>query len=117
MSPGTESGGPPRRGDPDAEIRVGWKMGGLGMEVSAQLVAGALLGWLYDRWRGAGTTGLLVGSLIGIVVGLGSLIRGALKLNRELERQSPTTGRGKPLPPGEPTDGNDKDDWDDDWNQ
>ncbi len=89
-------------------------MAGLGMEVSAQVAAGALLGWLYDRWRGTGTTGILVGSLIGIAVGLGSMIRGALKLNRELERQSPIAGRGKPLPPD---DGDDKDDWDDDWNQ
>ena len=113
MSPGTESGGPPSRGDPDAEIRVGWKMGGLGMEVAGQLVAGALLGWLYDRWRGSGTTGLLVGSLVGIVVGLWSLIRGALKLHRQLERQSPIDGRGKPLSRNE----DDKDDWDDDWNQ
>ncbi len=112
MSPGTESGGPARRGDPDAEIRVWWKMGGLGMEVAGQVAAGAVLGWLYDRWRGTGTTGLLVGSLTGIVVGLWSLIRGALKLNRALERQSPTAGRGKPLAPDQ-----DKDDWNDDWNQ
>ena len=87
-------------------------MGGLGMEVAGQVAAGAVLGWLYDRWRGTGTTGLLVGSLTGIVVGLWSLIRGALKLNRELERQSPTAGRGKPLAPDQ-----DNDDWNDDWNQ
>ncbi len=94
-------------------------MGGLGMEVAAQVAAGALLGWLYDLWRGTGTTGMLVGSLIGIAVGLWSLVRGALKLNRQLERQSPTAGRGTPLPPND-TDGDNKpgtDDWDDDWNQ
>jgi len=99
----------PRQTESDAEIRVGWKMGGLGMEVAAQVAAGAVLGWLYDRWRGTGTTGILVGSLIGIAVGLGSMIRGALKLNRELERQSPTAGRGKPLVD---EDGDDTDDWD-----
>ena len=99
----------PRQTEADAEIRVGWKMGGLGMEVAAQVAAGAVLGWLYDRWRGTGSTGMLVGSLIGITVGLGSLIRGALKLNRELERQSPTAGRGKPLVD---EDGDDTDDWD-----
>ncbi len=85
-------------------------MAGLGMEVAGQVAAGALLGWLYDRWRGTGTTGILVGSLIGIAVGLGSMIRGALKLNRELERQSPTAGRGKPLVD---QDCDDADDWDD----
>ena len=106
-----------RQAESDAEIRVGWKMGGLGMEVAAQVAAGAVLGWLYDRWRGAGTTGILVGSLIGIAVGLGSMIRGALKLNRELERQSPIAGRGRPLPPGDAGDDDLKDDWDEDWNQ
>ena len=100
---------PSRQAESDAEIRVGWKMGGLGMEVAAQVAAGAVLGWLFDKWRGTGTTGLLVGSLVGIAVGLWSMIRGALKLNRELERQSPTAGRGKPLVD---EDDDDTDDWD-----
>lgn len=90
----------------EGELRIGWRMGGLGMETAAQVGAGALLGWLFDRWRGTGPTGLLVGSVIGIAVGLASLIRGALKLNRELERHYPTKGRGTPLPPD--------DDWNDD---
>jgi F0F1-type ATP synthase assembly protein I len=103
-----------RQSESDAEIRVGWKMGGLGMEVAALVAAGAGLGWLYDRWRGTGSTGMLVGSVLGIAVGLWSLIGGALKLNRQLDRQSPIAGRGKPLPPD---DDDDKDDWDDDWNR
>ena len=77
-----------RRGATEGEIRVGWRMGGLGMEVAAQVGAGALLGWLYDRWRGTAPTGLLVGAVIGIVVGLWSLIKGALKLNRDLDRET-----------------------------
>ncbi len=81
------------------------------MEVAAQVAAGALLGWLFDRWRGTDPKGLLVGSVIGIVVGLWSLIRGALKLNRELDRQYPTTGRGRPMRPDE--DFNDDDETDD----
>jgi ATP synthase protein I len=71
-------------------------MGGLGMEVAAQVGAGALLGWMFDRWKGTAPTGLLVGSLIGIAVGLWSLIKGALKLNRQLDRQ---TDRRRPAPP------------------
>ena len=107
MSPGTETQGPSRRHESDAEIRVGWKMSGLGMEVAAQVAAGAMLGWLYDRWRGTGSTGLLVGAVAGIAVGLWSLVRGALKLNRELERHCPTAGRAVALPPDE----EDPDDW------
>ena len=110
MSPGTETQGPSRRDESDAEIRVGWKMGGLGMEVAAQVAAGAVLGWLYDRWRGTGSTGLLVGAVLGIVIGLWSLIRGAMKLNRELERRSPTAGRARALPPDE-FDPEDPDGW------
>jgi F0F1-type ATP synthase assembly protein I len=71
-------------------------MGGLGMEVATQVGAGALLGWLFDRWRGTAPTGLLVGAAIGIVVGLWSLIKGALKLNRALDRE---TSRRRSAPP------------------
>ena len=97
-----------KQADLDAEIRVGWRMGALGMEVAAQMAAGALLGWLFDRWQGTGTTGILVGSVIGIAVGLWSLVRGGIKLNRALDRMHPTTGRGRPLP-----DDQDDDDWSD----
>ncbi len=79
------------------------------MEVAGAVVAGAILGWGFDRWRGTASTGLLVGSLMGIVVGMWTLIRGALKLNRLLDRRHPTAGRGKPLQPEE-------EDGDDDWN-
>ncbi len=82
-------------------------MGGLGMEVAGAVVAGALLGWAFDSLWETTPTGVLVGSVTGIVVGMWSLIRGALKLNRMLDRHHPTAGRGKPLPPEE----GDGDDW------
>ena len=84
-------------------------MAGLGFEVSTQVLGGAALGWLYDRWQGTAPNGLLVGALVGVVVGLWGLVKGALKLNRELERRHPTTGRGRPLIEEE-----ERDDWDDD---
>ncbi len=83
-------------------MRIGWRMAGLGMEVAAQVAGGALLGWAFDAWRGTAPTGLLVGSIVGIVVGLWSLIHGALKLNRVLDERYPTAGRGRPLPPEVP---------------
>lgn len=85
-------------------------MGAIGMEVVSLVAAGALLGWFFDQWKGTDPSGLLIGSVIGIIVGMWSLIRGSLKLNRELERRHPTAGRGRPLPPEE--DDNDKDTWD-----
>jgi F0F1-type ATP synthase assembly protein I len=92
------------------EVRVGWKMAGIGFEVACEVAGGALLGWLFDRWRGHGNIGVLVGSIAGICVGLWSLIRQSLKLNRQLERTAPTRGRGRPLPPDEPEDESGDDD-------
>ncbi len=83
----------------ESEIRVGWKMAGLGMEVSSQVAAGALLGWGFDIWQGTSPKGLLTGAIIGIVVAMWSLIKGALKMNRMLDKQHPTLGRGRPLDP------------------
>ncbi len=88
----------------EGEIRVGWRMAGLGMEVSFQVAAGALLGWGFDQWRGTSPKGILTGSVIGIVVAMWSLIHGALKMNRMLDQQHPTKGRGRPLPPDEEED-------------
>ncbi len=85
----------PRRHVED-EIRIGWRMGGIGMEVAAQVAAGALLGWAFDAWRGTSPKGILVGSILGIVVAMWTLIRGTLRLNRLLETRHPTRGRGTP---------------------
>ncbi len=75
------------------EIRIGWRMAGLGFQVATEVAAGALLGWLFDRWRGTDPTGLLIGAIVGIVVGLWSLIKGSLKLNRELDALHPAGPR------------------------
>lgn len=79
-------------------------MAGLGMEVSFQVIAGALLGWGFDQWRGTAPKGIMTGSIIGIVIAMWSLVRGALKMNRMLDRQHPTKGRGQPLPPDDEED-------------
>ena len=76
-------------------------MAGLGMQVTSEVVAGALLGLFVDYLRGHGHTGVIVGSLVGISVGLYSLVSQALRLNRQLDRVAPTKGRGKPIPPSD----------------
>ena len=60
-------------------------MAGLGMQTSSEVVAGALIGWAVDRWLDSSPTGLLVGGIAGIAVGLTTLIRGAMRANRELD--------------------------------
>jgi F0F1-type ATP synthase assembly protein I len=67
------------------ERSIGWRMAGIGIQTSSEVAAGALLGMAFDWWRGQGTTGLLVGGIAGIVVGMTSLLRGAVKLNREFD--------------------------------
>lgn len=82
----------------EEEYRIGWRMAGLGLEVSTQVLAGALLGWLFDQWQGTAPKGVTYGAIAGIIVGMWSLVRGGLKLNALLEKNHPTTGRGKPIP-------------------
>lgn len=84
-------------------------MAGMGFEVASEVVAGALLGWGFDAWQGTSPKGLLIGSIIGIAVGLWNLIRRTLKLNRLLDKKHPTRSRGRLIPSE-----NDKDD---DWNR
>jgi F0F1-type ATP synthase assembly protein I len=91
----------PRRED-DEEQRLGWRMAGIGFEVASEVAAGTILGWLFDRWQGTAPRGVLIGATIGIAVGLWSLVRNSLRLNRELDRKFPTKGRGTPIPPDEP---------------
>ena len=68
----------------DKASKIGWKMAGLAGETASHVGAGLLVGW--------GLSGLLnndvwiaVGGIIGIATGMASLIRGALKLNRQLD--------------------------------
>ena len=67
--------------------RVGWRMAGLAGETASYVIAGALLGWganlLFSlKW------GILVGAVLGILCGMTNLIRGSLKLNAELDKQT-----------------------------
>ena len=75
----------PDRAQQRAETSIGWRMAGLGMQTSSEVVAGALIGWAVDRWLDSSPVGLLVGGIAGIAVGLTTLIRGAMRANRELD--------------------------------
>jgi F0F1-type ATP synthase assembly protein I len=60
-------------------------MAGLGLQTSSEVLAGALIGWGIDRWLDSSPKGLLTGGIAGIAVGLTTLIRGAMKANREFD--------------------------------
>lgn len=77
------------------ETRLGWRMAGLGFTVASEVAAGTLLGYLIDHLAGTAPVWTTVGAVLGILVAMWGLIRGALKLNQQLDRQL----KGKPTPP------------------
>ena len=71
------------------ETRIGWKMAALGWEFSSQVVAGVALGWGVDYFfPNLGHWGIIGGAGAGVLVGITTFLRSALKLNSELEGPS-----------------------------
>jgi len=75
-----------RREADSIERRVGFQMLGLGWQMTAEVLAGAFLGWGVDHFFGTGPKGVLVGSLVGIAVAVYSLVRGGLRLYKSVDR-------------------------------
>ncbi len=67
------------------EMRVGWRMMGLAWGFVTEMIGGALLGWGIGLWFGNDTLGALIGTGAGLVVATYSLIRGGMRLNRQLD--------------------------------
>ena len=92
MAPGEHQSGPSRR--EREEVRMGYRMLGIGFEAVSQVAAGLLIGWLIDRWRGAGDLGVVIGGAAGVLVGVVSLVRSAWKMNAELDRSAQNRRKG-----------------------
>jgi len=75
-----------RREADSIERRVGFQMLGLGWQMTAEVLAGAFLGWGVDHFFGTAPKGVLVGSLVGIAVAVFSLVRGGLRLYKSVDR-------------------------------
>ena len=67
-----------KRRSSDGEPERLWRLAGLGATMASEILAGALIGWVIDRLAGTKPTVLIVGTLLGVVVGLGTFIRRAL---------------------------------------
>jgi len=76
------------------EVRMGYRMMGIGFESVSQVGAGLLIGWLIDRWRGHGDLGVIIGGAAGVLVGVVSLVRSAWKMNTELDRSAAERRKG-----------------------
>ena len=68
----------------DKQTQIGWRMAGLGGEGASYLGAGLLLGWGFESWFG-GEWWLIGGAIVGLVTGLSAMIKGALKLNTQMD--------------------------------
>ena len=75
------------------EVRIGYRMLGLGFQVVSEVGAGLLLGWLI-QWATGWKWSIAVGGVVGIVVGLTTLVRSAWKMNASLD-----SARSKPRSP------------------
>lgn len=74
------------RDESDAAVtdRAGWRMMGIGWEFLSQVVAGLILGWVVDWAFSTTPWGILGGLAAGLLVGMWTFIRSALKLNASL---------------------------------
>ena len=79
------------------EIRAGWRMAALGMTTTSEAVAGGLLGWLADKALGT-TQGVVIGAVVGIIVGLWTLVRGSMRLMKDLDARHPPKRPERPAP-------------------
>ena len=75
-----------RREADSIERRVGFQMLGLGWQMTAEVIAGAALGWGADRLFGTAPKGVTVGALVGVAVATYSLVRGGLRLYKSVDR-------------------------------
>ena len=69
-------------------------MAGLGMETASFVLGGVVLGWIIREVFGGGDVWIIVGAVAGIASGISQLIRGGLKLNRQLDRAAERRNTG-----------------------
>jgi F0F1-type ATP synthase assembly protein I len=75
-----------RREADSIERRVGFQMLGLGWQMTAEVIAGAALGWGVDHFFGTAPKGVTAGALAGVAVAIFSLVRGGLRLYKSVDR-------------------------------
>jgi len=73
-------------------------MAAIGFQVAAEVAAGVLIGLGIDYLAGTGRLWTIIGGVAGIAVGMLSLIRGTLVLNRRLVEIEKHKKLPKPLP-------------------
>lgn len=59
------------------------KAWGVAFDFIFTIIAGAALGWGFDKWRGSEPKGLMTGLILGFVVAFVRIVRATLKQERE----------------------------------
>ncbi|MGD9689556.1 MAG: AtpZ/AtpI family protein [Phycisphaerales bacterium] len=78
--------GAPVKKDPDAGMWGMAKAWGTALDFIFTIVAGAALGWGFDRWQGTEPKGMMGGLAVGFVVAFIRIVRSTLRQER-LEQQ------------------------------
>ncbi len=81
---------PPPPKTPGSDIAAMGRAWAIALDFVFTVLAGAGLGWLFDRWRSTGPVGLLVGLGLGFVVAFWRIIR---TTQREEEAERRRRGR------------------------
>lgn len=85
----------------DAESARLWKLAGLGMTMTSEVIGGAIVGWGLDALFGTGPVLLIVFTVLGVGVGMVGFIRSAVGATGEAGREATrrvAEGRAVPLP-------------------
>jgi F0F1-type ATP synthase assembly protein I len=90
--PGTPKLEPDRPRPPSQALQMGraWAMA---MDFVFTIIAGAVLGWLFDRWRGTAPAGALIGLAVGFVLAFYRIVRATQK-QEAAERRAKEQERG-----------------------
>lgn len=96
----------------DDEYSAGlWRLAGLGMTMTSEILGGALLGWVLDYLFGTKPVLLVVFTVLGVAVGMIGFIRSAIGASGDAGRDARSavaSGRAVALPP-EPMDAGNED--------
>lgn len=72
----------------EQERRRLWRLAGMGGTLASEILAAALIGWGLDALFGTKPTLLIICTILGVVVGMGTFLRTALQENRKSTRDA-----------------------------
>ena len=70
------------------ETRRLWRLAGLGATLASEIVAGLLIGWVLDKWLDTAPVCMVIGTVVGVLVGMTSFLRIALRESRQAGRRA-----------------------------